>query len=183
MSESKDSMSGVCVGIILGAHGVNGLLNIKSFCNISISIQEYGKLKVEGSSLNLNIKIISQHKDVLRVSSCQIKDRESALKLKGKLLFADRIKLPELDQEEYYVSDLIGLTAKDTRNCTFGIVVDVQDYGAGSYLEIKSQKKAQPILIPFDKRWVPIVSISEGYIILSKISDESFVEQSGLDYK
>ena len=157
-----------CVGVILGAHGVAGGLKIKSFCEVPRLIESYNPLKVEDYPNTLTFKIVGNLKDSLQATIKEIKDRDGAMKLKGKLLFAERDKLPSIDEDEYYFIDLIGLNVKDTNNLIIGKVKNAENHGAGTFLEILLNEGLKTVLVPFDKNTIPTVKINEKYIILNE---------------
>ena len=168
MDDTKKTENWTCVGVILGAHGIAGGLKIKSFCEVPQLIETYNPLKVEDYPRALSFKIIGSLKDAFQASATEIKDRESALKLKGKLLFAKRSKLPEIDKDEYYFADLVDLTVKDTKDIIIGKIKNVSNHGAGTFLEILLNETLKTILVPFDKNTVLKVNIIEKYIILNE---------------
>ena len=157
-----------CVGVILDAHGIAGGLKIRSFCEVPKSIERYNPIIVENYPKVLTFKIIGNIKDALQATTTEIKDRDSAMKLKGKLLFAERNQLPAIDEDEYYFTDLEGLTVKDTNDITIGRIKNVENHGAGTFLEIVLNKELKTILVPFNKNTVPTVRITEKYIILNE---------------
>ena len=157
-----------CVGVILGAHGIAGGLKIRSFCEVPKSIERYNPLIVENYPETLTFKIVGNIKDALQATTTKIKDRDSAMKLKGKLLFAERNQLPAIDEDEYYFTDLEGLTVKNTNDITIGRIKNVENHGAGTFLEIVLNKELKTILVPFNKNTVPTVHITEKYIILNE---------------
>ena len=93
-----------------------------------------------------------------------ITTREEAEALKGVRLYADRAKLPALDDDEYYHADLIGLTVLDTGGTVVGRVTAVLNHGAGDLLEIQRPGKAAELL-PFTRAIVPTVDLALGRII------------------
>ena len=168
MDNPEQTDNWTCVGVILGAHGIAGGLKIKSFCEFPRLIETYNPLKVEGYPRVLSFKIIGSLKDAFQATTSEIKDRDSALKLKGKLLFAERIKLPEIDKDEYYFVDLVDLTVKDTNDVAIGKIKNVENHGAGTFLEILLNEKLKTILVPFDKNRILKVNISEKYVVLNE---------------
>ena len=168
MNNPERTEDWTCVGVILGAHGIAGGLKIKSFCEVPRLIETYNPLKIEGYPKTLSIKIIGSLKDALQATATEIKDRDSAMKLKGKLLFAERNKLPEIDEDEYYFTDLVDLTVKDTNDIIIGKIKNVENHGAGTFLEILLNEGLKTILVPFDKNRISTVSISNKYIILNE---------------
>ena len=157
-----------CVGVILDAHGIAGGLKIRSFCEVPKSIEKYNPLIVENYPETLTFKIVGNIKDALQAITPKIKDRDSAMKLKGKLLFVERNQLPAIDKDEYYFTDLEGLTVKDTNDITIGRIKNVENHGAGTFLEIVLNEELKTILVPFNKNTVPTVRITEKYIILNE---------------
>lgn len=152
----------------MGPHGIAGGLKIKSFCEVPRLIETYNPLKVENYPDTLTFKIIGNLKEAFQATTTDIKDRDSAMKLKGKLLFADRNKLPKIDDDEYYFTDLIGLSVKDNKNILIGEIKNVENHGAGTFLEILLKGELKTILMPFNKNLVPIVNIRKQYIIINE---------------
>jgi 16S rRNA processing protein RimM len=91
-----------------------------------------------------------------------IDDRSAAEALGGSLVEVDRSALPPLEQGEYYHADLIGLPALDTQGANIGIVVAVENYGAGDLLEIEGQDGKRG-LIPFKPG---VADLDNGKIII-----------------
>ena len=161
-----------CVGVIIGPHGLTGGLKIKSFCENPSAIKNYNPLKVEGYPGTMSFKIVSNQNDTFKVKSETIRDRDSALALKGKLLFASRNKLPNTENGEYYFTDLIGLNVKNTDSVTFGKIKNVENYGAGTFLEVVHNITFQTVFVPFSKEFIPTINLDKKYIILKEFPTE-----------
>lgn len=71
---------------------------------------------------------------------------------------------PPEDEDEFYVTDLIGLAVETADGEPLGKVKAVQDFGAGDLLEIQPPQGATWYL-PFTREAVPEVHISEGKVI------------------
>ena len=175
MTDQNDIEHWTCVGVITGPHGIKGGFKIKSFCQDPSAIKNYNPLKVQGTSTTLNITIISRLNDMFQVKSENIKDRDNAIALKGKLLFASRQKLPQTNDEEYYFTDLLGLAVKTTSNKSFGKVKNVENYGAGTFLEVENSQTLETIFLPFNKESVPEINLVKKYIII-KVLPKEFLE-------
>ena len=172
MTNQNQTKKRTCVGVILGPHGLNGELKIRSFCENPQAIINYNPLMIEGYQEVFSFKIIATLKSILRVTSKKIKDRDRAMSLKGKLLFADRKKLPKSDTEEYYYTDLIGLKVKKPSGQPFGTVKNVGDYGAGSFLEIVDKKTLETFFLPFDKESIPFINLEDQCLIVKEFPKE-----------
>ena len=71
-----------------------------------------------------------------------------------------RDRLPELDDDEYYYTDLIGLEVRDTGGTLLGTVKSVQNHGAADLLEIHGPGLASTVLLPFTREAVPTVDMA-----------------------
>jgi 16S rRNA processing protein RimM len=99
-----------------------------------------------------------------------------AEKLTNTKLFINRTALPPADEDEYYLTDLIGLAALDPRGAAIGTVSVVHDYGAGASLEIVRSGRS-PVLLPFTAACVPTVDIAAGKLV-AILPDEVIVPPS-----
>ena len=75
-------------------------------------------------------------------------DRELVLSLKSAEILVSRKSFPSLSQDEYYWSDLIGLSVINQHQETLGSVTELMDNGVQSVLVIEDDVKKQR-LIPF----------------------------------
>ena len=155
----------VCVGAIAGAFGVKGEVRLKSFCADPSAIADYGPLVDETGDRVFDITINRSIKNGFAATLSGVRSKEAADALRGTRLFADRAKLPSLDDDEYYHADLIGLTVLDTGGSVLGKVKAVLNHGASDLLEIRASGQSTPVLLPFTKKAVPTVDIATGRII------------------
>ena len=176
MTDQTQIKNWICVGVILGPHGVKGSLKIKSFCENPQAITNYNPLMIEGYSELLNFEIVANLRNTLQVKCEKLNDRSSAMRFKGKLLFAERNKLPKSESNEYYFADLIGLKVKEFDGQPFGSVQNVGDYGAGPFLEIRNNDTLDTVFLPFDKDAIPIINLDDRYLIVKEFPKEFLKE-------
>lgn len=165
----------VCLGVITGAHGIKGEVKVKSFTEIPSDIAGYGELTDKTGSKVFSLKVTGKIKDDLRVKVKGIDDRNAAEAIRGTELYIPRSILPELDEEEFYFSDLIGLDVKDEDLNVIGKVNGVYNFGAGDIIEVNIAGKLE--MLPFTKQYVPDISIKNGYIIVKELVPSSDEEE------
>ncbi|MEM9717399.1 MAG: ribosome maturation factor RimM [Pseudomonadota bacterium] len=155
----------IVVGAIAGAFGVKGEIRLKSFCAEPADIGTYGTLYSEDGAKEFDITLTRPVKNgfAARVKGVRFKDQADALR--GVTLFVPREKLPNLPDDEFYHSDLIGLDVVDTGGKALGKVKAVLDHGAGDILEILAPGMKAPAMLPFTKAAVPTVDLSAGRLI------------------
>ncbi len=155
----------VCVGAIAGAFGVKGEVRLKSFCINPEDIASYGDLTSEDGTRTFRLQITRPVTNGLAARLTGISTKEQADALRGIRLMAERARMPDLPEDEFYHADLIGLEVRDTGGTRLGTVLSVQDYGAGDMLEIQGARGAASVLLPFTRAAVPTVDIAAGRII------------------
>ena len=100
-----------------------------------------------------------------------VTDRNAAEALRGTELFVPRERLPEPEDDEVYVHDLIGLAVHLADGSRLGEIVDVADYGAGDLIDVKVEGRKDTVLIPFADQYVLeadgekiVVDLPEGFL-------------------
>ncbi len=174
MGESKL----VCVGAIAGAFGVRGDVRLKSFCAQAEAIADYAPLSSEDGSQIFTLKITGTVKNGLSARIDGITSPEAANRLKGLKLYAPRDRLPEPDEDEFYYTDLIGCEAVDAGGTAIGRIHDVNDHGAGDFLEIVGPGIKNSLLVPFTRETVPNVDLANRRLIVD-LPDEIVAKNDG----
>lgn len=165
---SSPKQGRICVGEISTAHGVRGLVKIRSYGDDPQTLEQYGPLFTSESG-GQSLKIILKHQAggawIAEVSG--IDDRNDAEKLRGTQLWLDRALLPDLDEEEegYYHSDLVGMRVIGLDGIEWGEVIAIDNFGAGDLLEIKPAGKPS-FYLPFVDSYVPEVNLDTGIITI-----------------
>ena len=154
----------ILMGVIGKAHGVRGHVRVNSFVEEADSLEAYPLVDRTGRRFALSWlhDNVAQLSEVTPRGNRPITDRTEAETLTNLELFAPRSALPETEDEEFYLTDLIGLKAKSETGAELGTIAAVHDYGGGSCLEIMPGS----VLVPFTRAAVPVVDIDAGHVIV-----------------
>lgn len=155
----------ICVGQILGAHGVRGLVKLASFTEDPEAIFEYGDLTDEAGARCFRVEPVGAAKDHWLARIDSVTDRDVAQALGGTRLFVERSALPEPDEDEFYHADLIGLRVELPDGTVLGTVAAMHNFGAGDIVEIALPSGKRPLL-PFDRETVPEIDFAAGRIVV-----------------
>lgn len=173
----------VCLGAFAGAHGVKGDAKVKTFTAEPESVAAYGPVQTEDGGRTFTLRFIRMLKPGLAlVSAPEIASREDAAALAGTRLYVDRDALPAPgDEDEFYMDDLVGLTAVDETGAEAGRVAAVHNFGAGDILELNGVPGVkQALMIPFTKEAVPGVDLGAGTIAVARAAlDAAAGKESG----
>ena len=162
----------ILLGAIAGVHGVRGEVKVKSFTADPLAIATYGPLyDDDGRKFELKLSQTAAKDTIVIAKIDGIVDRNAAEALKGKRLYAPREALPALsDETEFYASDLIGLSVEDRSGRALGKVADLADYGAGDIIAVSGGPQGD-FELPFADRFVPVVDLATGKIIVDLPDD------------
>jgi len=155
----------ICVGTIAGAFGVQGEVRLKSFTADPTAIADYAPLSNEDGTQIFSVTLTRPINNGFAARLGGVKTKEEADALKGVKLFAEREKLPELPDDEFYHTDLIGLEVYDTGGTLLGRIKAVMNHGAGDILEVNSAGNSGSVLVPFTLEIVPTVDLTAGRIV------------------
>jgi len=157
------------MGVIGRPHGVRGLVHVQSFTADPDALAAYGLLEDERGrrfTLQWQSEGIARLAERIGGRDVPVADRTAAEGLTNTRLYVPRSALPEADEDEYYLTDLIGLRAETATGEVLGRVAIVHDYGAGTSLEITPEPAGPALILPFTARAVPVVDVAGGRIVV-----------------
>ena len=154
----------ILVARVAGAFGVKGEVRLTAYTADPMALLAYRDLKRENGAAGLTVLSARPHKGGVVARAREVETREQAEALRGLRLFVPREALPEPEEDEFYLVDLIGLSVLTPEGEALGVVRTVQDFGAGDLLEIQPAQGASWWL-PFTREAVPEVRLAERKII------------------
>ncbi len=170
----------ICLGVIVGVHGVRGHLKIKAYTDDPAALDRYGPISLDdGRLLHLKVKSVSPKGTVIAVAQ-EVTDRNEAEVMRGLELFIKRDALPPTADDEVYHSDLVGLEARDNDGVAIGVIVGLHDFGAGDIIEVKPPS-GPTMMLPFAHEYRDEVRLEEGFVTL--LPPQGMMELVGMDGK
>ena len=133
----------VVLAAIAGAHGIKGEVRLKLFTEDLSAYRVFNNGALTMKSLRNGIARFAE-----------IPDRNAAERLRGTELTVPRSALPPLEEGEYYHCDLLGLACVSTAGEALGVVVAIDDFGAGDVIEIE-RPDGKRFMVPMRPEAVP----------------------------
>ena len=138
----KTSKEMVAVGRIGSPFGVRGWLKVKSFTEPLDNIINYQPwlLSIKGKQVTVRVLDGKIHGSTIlaKIEGCD--DRDQALGFVNAEIYVRRDQFAELEEGEYYWSDLIGLTVIKADGHKLGIVDNLFSTGANDIMLVKGDK-------------------------------------------
>ena len=162
----------VCLGRIVGAHGVRGIVRVQSHTANPDDFTAYGVLSDASGTRRFTATVTGHVKGLVLARIEGVDDRNAAEALRGTDLHVPRAVLPPAEGEEYYHVDLLGLSAEAEDGTVLGRVSAVHDHGAGPFVEIQPPD-GPSILVPFTRERVPAIDIEAGRMVVAAPEDDA----------
>ena len=151
-------------GAPVGIKGEIKLIFLTTDFNFFQNLNEY----FDETFLNLyffkNMRL-NNNKLIVHPSVCY--SRNDAEKLKGKKIFSKTSSFPHLNQNEYYIKDLIGCSVNLKSGQNIGEVVNVDNFGSCDLIEVRKDYKN--IYIPMNNENIVSIKISSKKIVVNPI--------------
>lgn len=155
--KSSSSLNGrddlIRVGRVVGVHGLRGSLKVSSHAE-SLALYEAGAgilvALPDGSVRTMIVERVQPHGRGLLMNLETVTDRGQAEILVRSELFAEKSRLPALEEDTYYWFDLLGLRVYDTTGALLGRLEGVIPTGSNDVYVVKDKRdgSAMEILIP-----------------------------------
>lgn len=158
-------------GKITGFYGIKGEVRAGYTQGREEQLEKVHEFIVEqeGESSTLEVESIRFHKKQAIIKFKTINSVDEANDLKGAILKIDKTLIQEnLGEDEFLISDLIGLSAYNKDMKLIGTIKFLADQGSGSLIAIEDEKKQQ-YLVPFVKNLVPVVDLQKQLIVINDI--------------
>lgn len=157
----------LAIGKITKPHGVKGEVKIQPMTD---DIKRFKKLKsviIDDVEVKVESCKIQPDRAILKLEI--INTPEEAVKYKEKILYIERKNAVALEEDEYFVADLIGCIVEDENGAELGSVIEVISTGSNDVYWVKSNK--EEILIPALKNIVVSVNVKENKIVIKPVSE------------
>jgi len=159
----------IVVAKILTSHGVRGYVKLESYMEYPKDIFNYSDALYDINNRKFKIDFIGTIKYNVFIAKIDgVNDMDLAKSFKNTELYIDINLLPKTSDDEFYYNELIGLNAKSIDKKCSGIVVSVDDFGAGTVVEIKWDNEKMTESIPFINEYFKEVNSTEGYLIVER---------------
>jgi len=175
----------VQMAVIGAPHGIKGEVRVKTFTSDPLALGDYGPL-FSADGRKFSVGAIRPAKEVVVVRFKEIATRDAAEAVTGTALFVDRSVLPDdLDDDEFYHADLVGLAVRDETGETIGKVTAVQNFGGGDIVELALSGRRM-VMVPFTLAAIPEISVKGGFIVVDSnaaglVEDESEPDGAGAE--
>ena len=154
------------IGTIINTHGVKGAVKVypKTDDPKRFELLDSVKANKNGNIEILNIKTVQYQKNLLIIKFDEINDMNKATQYKNIDLIVDRDEALPLEDDEFYISDLIGVNVVTNDGTKLGKVKEILYTGGNDVYVVDTGEK--DLLIPAIKDCVKEINLDENEMII-----------------
>ncbi|CVI73899.1 Ribosome maturation factor RimM [Eubacteriaceae bacterium CHKCI004] len=155
------------VGVITGTHGLKGEVKVFPTTDDKERFLDLEEVLLDTGDelLELKVEYCKFFKKFVFVKFEGLDDINGVEKYKRCPLLVTRDNAVELEEDEYFVADLLGLTIIDDSGVTIGKLENVIETGANDVYEVLTEDGGR-ILLPAIKECILDVDMEEGIILV-----------------
>lgn len=137
------------IGQIVNTFGIKGMIKVKPFTDDIKRFDDLEKVYVEKNNTKIEYEIeeVKYHKDMVLIKFKSIDTVEQAEKLRNSYLKVSRDSVEDLEEDRYYIVDLIGIDVYTDENILLGKLEDIFNTGSNDIYVVKNELGKQ-ILLP-----------------------------------
>jgi len=159
-----DRSESLCVGRIVGVHGIRGTLRVYSHSGDMAEFSQDNRLFLKGPRGDERVCTIEwckPHGRHFLLGAADIESREQAQAVVGYELFVLRADLPPLASDTYYREDIIGLTVFDGPTL-LGRVVSIFATPSNDVYVVADAKTGEETMLPAIKSIIEQIDLEAG---------------------
>ena len=154
----------IIIGKIVAPHGVRGDIRILPSTEKPDLFLDLEYLLLEGGK-KLTVKNARFQKRMILVTTKEVTSMNEAELLRDKNIYIKAEDLPELEEDEFYVADLVGIPVYDLDGNQIGTFKDSLSTGSND-VYIIAVPGAKDILVPALKEYFKEINLAEKRIVV-----------------
>ncbi|NIA23260.1 MAG: 16S rRNA processing protein RimM [Proteobacteria bacterium] len=159
----------VLIGVIGRTYGIKGYVTVKSYSDFPERFTTMKEIKLTNGRgedvFHIENAYIRNNRVYLKFKG--VDSREDAMRFNGRKIFINKDERVKLEEERYYISDLIGYDVFDAKTECIGVIKDIINNGATDILVIRDGKTEN--LVPMVKEFIDTIDIENKKVVISPI--------------
>lgn len=163
-----DSDKYLQVGAITSTHGIKGEVKVFPTTDDPTRYDDLDEVFLDtGKELKpLHVKSVKYFKQYVIVKFKEFNDINEIEPYKGKNLYVDREHAVELEEDEFFVADLIGLEVISDEDEKIGTLKDVMFLPGANDVYVIEREGANDLLIPAIEECILDIDLDEGIMTI-----------------
>ncbi|MBN2796963.1 MAG: 16S rRNA processing protein RimM [Clostridia bacterium] len=155
------------IGKIVNTQGLKGDVRIYPDTDYVERFEELDYLYIENESEPLKISSVRYKKNLAIVKFKGLDHINDVEKYKNRIVYTEKLDYDDLEEDRYYVEDLIGLKVVDAVQGEIGILIDILQNPAHDLYVVKTKDKE--VMIPAVQEFIQDVDLENKILHVTLI--------------
>lgn len=157
------------VGVIVGTHALNGEMRVKLMTDDPEHLESVTEFLVGEKRTPYQVESIRFHQGLALLGLVGVDSIEEAELMRGLALRLPGASLRPLEDNEYFLYQVVGLTVRDEAGETIGAVTDVIETGANMVFVVTDEASGKEELFPSIPDVVLELKPADGYMVVRRL--------------
>lgn len=155
------------VGVISSTHGVRGEVKVFPTTDDATRFKKLKQVYLDTGKeqMLLEVQGVKFFKQFVILKFKGIDNINDIEKYKGRSLFVERKDAVPLEEDEYYIADMLGMSVYTEDGARFGTLKDVMETGANDVYIIDSDEHGE-VLVPAIKQCILSVNVEDDRMVI-----------------
>lgn len=158
-------MNKVIVGKIINTHGIKGELKVQK--SNEESFNRENPFYIDDFDKSFYVEYSRNNPGISYIKLKGYDNINDVLKFKNKFIRIDEDDLYELDNDEYFIKDLLNLNVFDINGNLVGEILDVDTYAANDVYIISTKEGVKSV--PAVKEFIKEINLKEKKVVINFI--------------
>ncbi len=149
----------IAVGRIVGVHGMRGEVKVELYTDFPERFDEGAVLQMGDDLVEVTVLSSRPHKGNMLLMLSALHHRNEAELLRGQWLYVHEDEAATLDENSYWVHDILGMEVVSDEGEQLGTVFDVLFTGANEVYIVRAHDGSREILLPATDEVVRVVDV------------------------
>jgi 16S rRNA processing protein RimM len=157
----------MAVGMITSVHGLRGEVKVELHTDFPERFASGGEIYLGEDLEKLTIASVRPHQGQMLMQFQGVDNRDAAEDLRGIWLFIPEEDAMELEEDTYFIHDIIGLSVQTSDGKLLGTLSDVLSTGANDVYVVQTpDEPRREILLPAIDQVIKKVDLDEGIMFV-----------------
>lgn len=158
-------MEKICIGEIINVHGIKGGLKVRHLTDDLERFYDLDDLYIEDPKTKevrpYDIERVQAHKGFIIMYLKGYGNINEVEHLKNHYLYIDKSQRKKLEEDTYFIQDLIGLEVESEKEGRIGVLEDVIQAGSSEVYIIRGEQYGE-VMVPAAKEFIKEVDLENG---------------------
>lgn len=159
----------VAIGDVVGPFGMRGELKVAPLTDFPDRFERTPVVYLGDEHVPLRVQSARGHKTHVLLTLERVESLDDAERLRGARLWIPASELHPLDEDQYYLHDVVGMRVRHVNGTNLGTIRDVVPAAGNDLFVVRDERTGADVLLPAVKAFIKEVDLAGGVVVVDPI--------------